>query len=608
MNPHDALRDNLLQADGIASAGVSEAELTRFRRLLGGTKRAGISWPRRLKGPLAKLAVAAAVTVATARAKTFLWPGSCAVVWAAVLRKVNGFDTCTYRTREVTTTGPRPDGFEFATEKESRDYRSEAYGSFSETYENGQLTTRTYTLLRQKLHLYFSAARAPKVCFRSPVSDESIREFHTHDPRQIVAKILAGRYVEIGNDVIEGKAVRGVELRDPSFLMDEGQEPRRIEDFVEDFAARFWIDLQTQLPVWMEISSVLKGSTVRTTRIWDQFEWGVPLEESLFEPEIPADCRVIEHDPSRKAPDTRPKTPAEEAFAQHTLAAPYLGDFDALPLPEVGGLSLLGVDPSVPWPAVKLLGDTKIQLAHDACVARWPPYEQVRAQLQEELRGKLDLDARDGNGLVATGIALRNRFWELGGGLSEVAYPYIYGARLVAELAHQREPEDSAIIDQIAESIMAYEVFYYVEEPAPPGKAQKNPLYAGLLADWRGRQYQLLQAGLRRGETPTWKDFVRCCDFICLAWLREDTARCLEVTRLLMAQAEKTGWTFYLEGLQRGEQRLVAGERYRGEITFTAPLMDVSQAQYGRRLWSFQGPPQYRRTRLPMHLKHLRTW
>jgi hypothetical protein len=82
----------------------------------------------------------------------------------------------------------------------------------------------------------------------------------------------------------------------------------------------------------------------------------------------------------------------------------------------------------------------------------------------------------------------------------------------------------------------------------------------------------------------------------------------LEVTRLLMAQAEKTGWTFYLEGLQRGEQRLVAGERYRGEITFTAPLMDVSQAQYGRRLWSFQGPPQYRRTRLPMHLKHLRTW
>jgi len=206
--------------------------------------------------------------------------------------------------------------------------------------------------------------------------------------------------------------------------------------------------------------------------------------------------------------------------------------------------------------------------------------DYVEDTLQEELQGKLDLEARDANGLMTAGIALRNRFWELGGGLSEATYPYIYAARLAAEMAHQHQPENSAIIDQLAESIMAYEVLHYVGEPAPPGKAQKNPLYAGLLADLRGRQYQLLQAGLSRGATPTWKDFVRCCDFIHLALLREDAATCLEVTRLLIAQAEKAGWTFYLEGLQRGEQRLVAGGRYRGEITFTTPMRDVSLAQY----------------------------
>ncbi len=61
------------------------------------------------------------MVIATARAKTFLWTGTSAVVWAAVLRKVNGFDTCVFRTREIDNDGPRPDGFEFATETETKE-------------------------------------------------------------------------------------------------------------------------------------------------------------------------------------------------------------------------------------------------------------------------------------------------------------------------------------------------------------------------------------------------------------------------------------------------------------------------------------------------------
>ena len=254
---------------------------------------------------------------------------------------------------------------------------------------------------------------------------------------------------------------------------------------------------------------------------------------------------------------------------------------------------------------MRLLGETKIKAAQDECVARWPHYEQVRDQLQEELRAKLDIDAMDVNGLVTTGIALRNRFWELGGCLSDAAYPYVYAARLLEETAHQREPENAAVIDQIVESIVAYEVSYYWEDPEPE-EPKRNPLYAGLLADLRGRQYRLLRAGISRGEVPTWKDFVRCCDFIALAWMRGDTPACLEVTRLLIGQAERIGWTFYLDRLRHGEQQLAAGERYRGEITFTPPILDVSQARYDRRLWSFQGPPEHRRGRWPMHLKYLR--
>ncbi|MCL5281702.1 MAG: hypothetical protein M1376_17530 [Planctomycetes bacterium] len=597
------MRDRLLRADDIDPRGLSGAEIARFRRLLSPTGHARLSRARHWRSSLAKLAVAAGVVLATARAKTFLWTGTSAVVWAAVLRKVNGFDTCVFRTREVTTTGPRPDGFEFATEKESKNYRSETLGSFSETYEDGKLIRRVYTLLGQRQHLYLSEGHRHKLCLRYPVSDEGVREFHADAPRHMLAKILAGEYVEIGTDVIEGKAVRGVELRDPNYMMEEGPEKRPIGDFVEDFAARCWIDVQTELPVWMEISFLPKGSTVRMTTIWDQFEWGVPLEESLFEPEIPADCEVHDHDPSDKTPETKPRTPAEETFAQQTLAEPYLGDFDHLPLPDVCGLSLLGLDPSVPRPQVRLLGDAQIRVAQDECVAKWPPYERVKDQLQQELRARLDIDALDVNRLVTTAIALRNRFWELGGCLSDIAYPYIYAARLLDELAHQREPEKDAIIDQLVESIMSYEVFYYEEDPEPE-RRRRNPLYTGLLADLRGEQYRLLKARVSHGYVPTWKDFVRCCDLIMLCRWRKDDALSMEVARLLVEQAPKAGWTYdyYLERLQRCAEQ-PAGP----PATFLNTQFDVADVPYDRRLRSFQGPQEYRHNLLPLHLRYLRS-
>jgi hypothetical protein len=601
---HDMMRDRLLRADGIDARGVSGVELVRFRLLLSRGKATRISARRRLGRPLARLAVAAAVVLAAARSKTYLWSGASAVVWAAVLRKINGFETCIYRARQIRTTGPRPDGFEFAAEEESKNHRSEKYGTFTETYENGKLTGRSYLLLREKQHLFFSEGRTPRVCCRSPVRDESLREFDNKDPREIVATILVGEYMEIGTDVIEGKAVRGVEMRDPSFLMGEEDKTRHVEKLLDDFAARFWIDVRTQLPVWMEISFLFKGAPTRMMTIWDRFEWGVPLDESLFTPEIPTDCEIFDHEVSPKAPEPGPKSAAEEAFVQQTLAEPYLGDFDRLPLPDVSSLSLLGVDPNAPRPQVRLLGDTKIQTVHDETVAKWPRYEQVKDQLQQEFQAKLGIDALDVNGLVTTGIALRNRFWELGGCLSDVAYPYIYAARLLDEIAHQREPENEAIIDQLIESIVAYEVLAYHDDPAPE-RPRRNPLYTGLLADLRREQYQHLKAEVNHRYVPTWKDFVRCCDLIDVSRWRKDDALVVEVARLLVEQAPQAGWTYYLDRLERCVRELRPAPRTFVDGPFD---IDISRAPYARRLRSFQGPEEYRRNLAPAHLVYLRGW
>jgi len=553
-----------------------------------------------MKSPIAKLTIAAAVVIAAALLGVHFFAKTSDVAWAQVLEKVMAFDTCVYRSREVETTGPRPDGFEFATENESKNYRSEIYGTFSENYKNGKLSVRHYMLLQEKQHISIGGYDSEhKLCLRMAVTDRSLREFHNSDPRRMIAKILAGDYDEIGQDTIEGKRVRGVELRDPNVLAKEGAAIPPLDDF----SSRFWIDVQTGLPMWMELSFVLKDSASRTTMIWDQFEWGVPLEASLFKPEIPADCEVVDDD--GKVPDSTPKTDATQVFARHTLAEPYLGDFDHLPLPDVNGLTLLGVDTDSPKPQVRLLGSDEIRLAQDACVAKWPPYEQVQAQLRQELQAKLDVSAMDVNQLATTGIALRNRFWELGGTLSDVAYPYIYAARLVDEMAHQKSPDNPAVTDQLVESIMAYEVMYYWQHPQTD-PLKRNPIYRGLLSDLRRGQFEQLKTRVGQGYTPTWKDFVRCNDFT-LLWSRRDPNVALEVIRLLIDQAPKVGWTFYLADLQHAEQRLLGGEPVYVR-TFIGGHQGVHLDQYSRRLSSFQGPQEFRENCLPMHLRHLKGW
>ena len=231
-----------------------------------------MTWRTIMKNPLTKLSVAAAVMIAVLLGIHFITSTS-DTAWASVLERVADFDTYVFRTREVKTTGPRPDGFEFATEGGSKHYYSQTYGTLFENYKNdGELFTRIYTLLQQK---EFVAICYPLESFkRRPLTEEQIHEFHENplkDPRQIIASILEGDYEALGDDVIDGRPVRGVELSDPAALSDDPVPP------VDDFAMRVWIDAETELPVWVEISAVPEGSPTRHTTIIDQFQWGVPV-------------------------------------------------------------------------------------------------------------------------------------------------------------------------------------------------------------------------------------------------------------------------------------------------------------------------------------------
>jgi len=560
-----------------------------------------MTWRTIMKNPLTKLSVAAAVMMAVLLGIHFITSTS-DTAWASVLEKVAGFDTYVFRTREVKTTGPRPDGFEFATEGGSKRYYSQTYGTLFESYkDDGELFNRIYTLLQKE---EFVAICYPLESYkRRPLTEEQICEFHENplkDPRQIITRLLEADYTELGDDVIDGRPVRGVELRDPAALSDGPTPP------VDDFAMRLWIDVETELPVWVEISVVPQGSAGRHTTIIDQFEWGVPLVAGLFEPEIPAGFEPEK--PKEYYTDSAPKTDAAEAFAANTQAEPYLSDFDHLALPDVSGVTLLDVDPDGQQAELRLGTHDEIWQAQDVFMADWPRYEDVENQLAGQLQAQLGVEQMTVKELIALGIAMRERFWELRGCTSDSAYPYGYAARLVTMMAHEQAPDDPAVTDQYVESIMTAEVTATWDEDDEA--RVKNPVYPGLLADLRTQQFQQLKARVSEGYVPTWKDYVRAHDLIIVLNSNcEDYEGALAVTRWLIAQAESAGWTYYVDRwLVPMEQAFAAGEGYRTGLFMYEQGAFPEEFRYARRLFSFQGPARRRATILPVHLRHLKGW
>ena len=91
-----------------------------------------MTWRTIMKNPMAKLTVAAALVI-VALLGLYSFVGTSHVAWASVLEKVRDIDSYVYRIRELETTGPRPDSFEFATERETTVYQSPSCGLLHET-------------------------------------------------------------------------------------------------------------------------------------------------------------------------------------------------------------------------------------------------------------------------------------------------------------------------------------------------------------------------------------------------------------------------------------------------------------------------------------------
>jgi len=97
----------------------------------------------------------------------------------------------------------------------------------------------------------------------------------------MVKQFMAHEYTELGPDIIDGIEVEGIEVTDPKVW----------GGMVAKAVGRLWVDVATNLPVRIEMEMFMED--METKMVMDQFEWGIELDPSLFEPVIPEDYELM---------------------------------------------------------------------------------------------------------------------------------------------------------------------------------------------------------------------------------------------------------------------------------------------------------------------------
>lgn len=237
-----------------------------------------------MRSPLTRVAAVAVVVIACALAFS-MWKGTTSVTLAGVVAKVEQIQSYLYR--ESATIRDQSGG----------DYTlqatvltSNAYGVKTEQTtvkaDNGQETRLLMYLLPQKKSIVILNL-AEKQYGRRELDDATLAtmKIDTRDPREMIKRLLACKYSELGTAVIDGVAVQGFATTDPAYLGNTG----------ENLSVRLWVDVQTWLPVRYELDMDIREG-VHISAVQEGYQWDIPVVAGDFEPDIPADFTTDQMD------------------------------------------------------------------------------------------------------------------------------------------------------------------------------------------------------------------------------------------------------------------------------------------------------------------------
>ena len=257
---HDRMLDDVLNAQVKSKKTKSASVLPSIRRQI-------------MKSPITKLAVAAAViaVVVLGLFEFIGTEGTSGVVWAEVARKVEASRGAIFRSRD-TAPDSRDGGPDY-----TMNYLYSAQLRL-DSYKGDQIIKTFYSDYNTKTSVYINHGH--KSYIKRTVEGMEQNDLW-ENPKSMVQRFLSHEHRELGQKTIEGVLCEGIETTDPAF--DETDFP------VDSLMARIWVSVETGYPVQFEVEIVRNNGQIRIAGVADQFQWDVELDESIFEPNIPAD-------------------------------------------------------------------------------------------------------------------------------------------------------------------------------------------------------------------------------------------------------------------------------------------------------------------------------
>lgn len=229
-----------------------------------------------MANPIVKLAVAAAVVIAGLLGLNIISvPHAGGVAWAAIPGHIDEIDTFMFR---LTIGVFGKDGTSVAGQHAGQwtFYLSERYG-FRMDIGAGDGTAVSWYVAPGSNTLV-TVIPGEKKWSKSPLPPEQQGKMPEEykDPADYINRFLARGYKELGRSVIDGVEVEGIEVTDPP--TDGGK--------LDNGVGRMWVDVQTELPIRIEIEGTADGRAVRWLM---EFKWQEAVDPAAFEPNIPGD-------------------------------------------------------------------------------------------------------------------------------------------------------------------------------------------------------------------------------------------------------------------------------------------------------------------------------
>ena len=254
--------------------------------------RSSVSRTIRRVGKVAAVMVFVAVIIGLHQINSSLKGRS--IVWADVAERLKGVSSFKAKASRVLTEVDQEEPF---FEGEVLKYFSPDHGHMEESYVGGEIVMLAYPSISEKsLLIVFPQNKA--YC-RFDYNEELLSLFENINPANtdgIMKYFGSDRCVRLGGQEIDGVMSEGFEVKDVKVF---SQVPRFLME-VKGVDIRLWVNKETLLPIRLEGEGFIgKGlmtgfKDIRYREVVYDVEYDVEINESVFEPNIPEDYKLID--------------------------------------------------------------------------------------------------------------------------------------------------------------------------------------------------------------------------------------------------------------------------------------------------------------------------